>query len=230
MQILSIHLNNIKSHRDTELIFSPGINVLSGANGAGKSTVFEAIGYALFGVDAQDFVSNVARFISIGAKSGRIDVIFQSDDGDIWKVTRTVGNSSKWLLARKRGKNFEVEEHARIEETAARITGLLGLSRSRPLSEQFRLVIGPFQNEFLGPFIIRQAAKRQEAFDEILGIDTWRRTFKATATLSKDVQAKIKLVKAEADLLEQQLIMLPVKESASRTAEYLRPDALPNLH
>ena len=213
MQILSIHLNNIKSHRDTELIFSPGINVLSGANGAGKSTVFEAIGYALFGVDAQDFVSNVARFISIGAKSGRIDVIFQSDDGDIWKVTRTVGNSSKWLLARKRGKNFEVEEHARIEETAARITGLLGLSRSRPLSEQFRLVIGPFQNEFLGPFIIRQAAKRQEAFDEILGIDTWRRTFKATATLSKDVQAKIKLVKAEADMLEQQLIMLPVKES-----------------
>ena len=213
MQILSIHLNNIKSHRDTELVFSPGINVLSGANGAGKSTVFEAIGYALFGVDAQDFVSNVARFISIGAKSGRIAVIFQSDDGDIWKVTRTVGNSSKWLLARKRGENFEVEEHARIEETAARITGLLGLSRSRPLSEQFKLVIGPFQNEFLGPFIIRQTAKRQEAFDEILGIDTWRRTFKATATLSRDVQAKIKLVKAEADMLEQQLTMLPVKES-----------------
>ncbi len=53
MQILSIHLKNIKSHRDTELSFSAGINVLSGPNGAGKSTVFEAIGYALFGVDAR---------------------------------------------------------------------------------------------------------------------------------------------------------------------------------
>ena len=84
MQILSIQLNNIKSHRDTELIFSPGINVLCGANGAGKSTVFEAIGYALFGVDAQDFVSNAARFISIGAKSGKVAVVFKSDYGDIW--------------------------------------------------------------------------------------------------------------------------------------------------
>ncbi len=53
MQILSIHLKNIKSHRDTELSFSAGINVLSGPNGVGKSTVFEAIGYALFGVDAR---------------------------------------------------------------------------------------------------------------------------------------------------------------------------------
>ena len=74
MQILSIHLKNIKSHRDTELVFSPGINVLSGPNGVGKSTVFEAIGYALFGVDARDFVSNVDRFITIGAKRGEISV------------------------------------------------------------------------------------------------------------------------------------------------------------
>ena len=68
MQILSIQLKNIKSHRDTELNFSPGINVLSGPNGVGKSTIFEAIGYAMFGVDAQSFVGNVERFISIGSK------------------------------------------------------------------------------------------------------------------------------------------------------------------
>ncbi|MGO9372023.1 MAG: AAA family ATPase, partial [Syntrophobacteraceae bacterium] len=61
MQPKVIKLKNIKSHRDTELIFAPGVNVLSGPNGAGKSTVFEAIGYALFGVDARDFVSNVDR-------------------------------------------------------------------------------------------------------------------------------------------------------------------------
>ena len=49
MQILSIHLQNIKSHRDTTLTFAAGINVLSGPNGIGKSTIFEAIGYALLG-------------------------------------------------------------------------------------------------------------------------------------------------------------------------------------
>src|SRR5664279_4984976 len=100
MQILSVHLKNIKSHRDTELSFSAGINVLSGPNGVGKSTVFEAIGYALFGVDARDFVSNVDRFLSIGAKRGEISVTVQTSTGEIWKATRTVGTPAKWLLAK----------------------------------------------------------------------------------------------------------------------------------
>jgi len=163
MQILSIHLKNIKSHRDTELTFSAGINVLSGPNGAGKSTVFEAIGYALFGVDAKDFVSNVERFLSIGSKKGEISVVFRADDGETYRVSRTVGAAAKWLLAREIGGSFEVEDHARMEETEARVTEILGLANGRPLAEQFKLVIGPFQNDFMGPFVIKQATKRQEA-------------------------------------------------------------------
>ena len=103
MQIVSIHLKNIKSHRDTELSFAPGINVLSGPNGVGKSTVFEAIGYALFGVDARDFVSNVERFLTIGAKKGEISVIFATDANETWRVNRTVGTPAKWLLAKEAG-------------------------------------------------------------------------------------------------------------------------------
>jgi len=99
MQILSIHLKNIKSHRDKEIAFSPGINVLSGPNGIGKSTIFEAVGYALFGVDARDFVSNVDRFLTIGAKRGEIAVIFIADNGETYRVTRTVGTPANWRLA-----------------------------------------------------------------------------------------------------------------------------------
>ncbi len=217
MRLLSIHLVNIKSHRDTELLFSPGINVLSGANGAGKSTVFEAIGYALFGVDASDFVSNVKRFLSIGAKSGKISVTFQSDRGEIWQVSRTVGSSSKWLLAKKSGESFEVEEHARIEETATRIAGLLGLANGRPLPDQFKLVIGPFQNEFLGPFIIRQSTKRQEAFDEILGIDTWRKSYKGSLAMISVLNEKIRILRAEVEILQNQVAALPQKEVEYRS-------------
>ena len=217
MRLLSIHMVNIKSHRDTELLFSPGINVLSGANGAGKSTVFEAIGYALFGVDASDFVSNVKRFISIGAKSGKISVTFQIDRGEIWQVSRTVGSASKWLLAKKCGETFEVEEHARLEETSARIAGLLGLANGRPLPDQFKLVIGPFQNEFLGPFIIRQPTRRQEAFDEILGIDTWRKSYKGSLAMISTLNERIRLLTAEVDMLQNQIAVLPQKEAEWRS-------------
>ena len=211
MQILSIHLKNIKSHRDTELSFSSGINVLSGPNGAGKSTVFEAIGYALFGVDAKDFVSNVERFLSIGAKKGEISVVFRTDDNQIWRVSRTVGVGARWLLAREIGGSFEVEDHARMEETEARVAGLLGLANGRPLAEQFKLVIGPFQNDFLGPFVIRQPVKRQEAFDEILGIDAWRKTYKGTSSLLAAVQERGKVLAAEVAGKQEQLAVLPGK-------------------
>ncbi len=212
IQILSIHLKNIKSHRDTTLAFSAGINVLSGPNGVGKSTVFEAIGYALFGVDARDFVSNIERFLSIGAKRGEVAVTFQIDDGTTWRVSRTVGGGVKWLLAKEIGGQFEVEEHANIRETELRLAELLGLANGRPLAEQFKLVIGPFQNEFLGPFVIKQATKRQDAFDEILGIDAWRKTFKGTSGLLSAVQHRIELLAADVAGKQEQVAVLPDRE------------------
>ncbi|MGB9079838.1 MAG: SMC family ATPase [Desulfuromonadaceae bacterium] len=219
MQILSIHLKNIKSHRDTELNFSAGINVLSGANGAGKSTIFEAIGYAMFGVDAKDFVSNVDRFLSIGSKKGKISVVFRVDDGETWRVSRTVGSGAKWLLAREICGSFEVEDHARMEETEARVAEILGLANGRPLAEQFKLVIGPFQNDFLGPFVIKQATKRQDAFDEILGIDAWRKTEKGTRGLLSAVQERMKVLAAEVAGMQEQLVVLPGKTVESATIQ-----------
>jgi len=216
MQILSIHLKNIKSHRDTQLAFSAGINVLAGPNGVGKSTIFEAIGYALFGVDARDFVSNVDRFLTIGTRKGEISVVFRADD-ETWRVSRTVGAGAKWLLAKELGGSFEVEDHAGIEETGARIAELLGLANGRPLAEQFKLVIGPFQNEFLGPFVIRQTTRRQEAFDEILGIDAWRKTYKGTSSLLSAIQERVKVLQAEISARQEQLVPLPDKEAELKT-------------
>ena len=212
MQILSIHLKNIKSHRDTELVFSPGINVLSGPNGVGKSTVFEAIGYALFGVDARDFVSNVDRFLTIGAKRGDISVTFAASDGDSYRVTRTVGTPATWRLAKDMGGIFEVEDHAGIEETEERIRELLGLSRGRSLAEQFKLVIGPFQSEFLGPFVKKQVTKRKEDFDEILGIDSWRKTFDGTKELGNTIKAKLANLETYIAGKEERIACLPKRQ------------------
>lgn len=218
MQILSIHLTNIKSHRDTELSFSPGINVLSGPNGVGKSTIFEAIGYALFGVDAQSFVGNVDRFVTIGAKRGEIAVTFQLADEERFRVSRTVGTPAKWLLAREVGGTFEVEEHKDGKETEGRLKELLGLDNSRSLAEQFELVIGPFQNEFLGPFVIKQPARRRDKFDEILGIDSWRKTFSETNVLLKAIQNKVEVLESAIGPLQDQVATLPERREAHKSA------------
>jgi DNA repair protein SbcC/Rad50 len=212
VRIVSVHLKNIKSHRDTALTFSPGINVLSGANGSGKSTIFQAIGYALFGVSAQDFASRADRFLTIGTKRGEVSVVFEPSEGELYRVTRTVGPAGKWLLAKETGGDFETEEHANSQETEQRIASLLGLSGGRPLADQFKLVIGPFQNDFLGPFVIKQPTRRQDAFDEILGIDAWRKTFEGTKTLASTILGKIETLQAETDSKMEQVAVLPAKE------------------
>jgi exonuclease SbcC len=162
-------------------------------------------------VDAKDFVSNVDRFLSIGTKKGEISVVFLADDGETYRVSRTVGTGVKWLLAKEIGDGCEVEDHARIEETEARVAEILGLANGRPLAEQFKLVIGPFQNDFLGPFVIKQPIKRQEAFDEILGIDAWRKTYKGTSGLLSAVQERLNVLAAEVAGKQEQLSVLPGK-------------------
>ncbi|WP_298039424.1 SMC family ATPase [uncultured Desulfuromonas sp.] len=213
MHILSVQLKNIKSHRQSAFDFSPGINVLSGPNGVGKSTLFEAIGYALFGVEARDFVTKIERFLTIGAARGEVAVTFAPGDGLTWRATRTVGGGAKWLLAKKIGEVFEVEEHAGAAETEARIARLLGLDNGRPLADQFKLVIGPFQNDFLGPFVIRQPTRRQTAFDEILGIDSWRKTFEGTGDLQKEIAGRIQTLEAEVAGKRDQIALLPERRT-----------------
>ncbi len=218
MQILSIHLKNIKSHRELDLNFSPGINVLSGPNGVGKSTIFEAIGYALFGVDAQSFVGNIERFVTIGAKKGEVSIAFQVGE-ERFRVSRTVGIPAKWLLEKELGGAFEVEEHKDGKETEARLKKLLGLENGRPLADQFKLVIGPFQHEFLGPFVIKQPTERRNKFDEILGIDSWRNTFKETKKLADAIKSKVEVLEAAIGPLADQVAALPEKREAHAKAK-----------
>src|SRR6185369_8902995 len=92
-------------------------------------------------------------------------------------------------------------------------------NNGRPLAEQFKLVIGPFQNEFLGPFIIKQPTKRQEAFDEILGIDAWRKTQKGTAGLLSAIQKKSEILTVEVAGKQEQLAVLPDKSAELATAK-----------
>ena len=48
MLIRSVHLENFKSYEQATIYFLEGTNAIVGRNGAGKSSLVEAIGYALF--------------------------------------------------------------------------------------------------------------------------------------------------------------------------------------
>ena len=64
-----LKLNNFKSHEHSVISFDKGISVIVGENGAGKSTILEAISFALFkqhtGKKIDDLVRNNSNAMSV---------------------------------------------------------------------------------------------------------------------------------------------------------------------
>src|SRR3954454_6240716 len=91
MHISKVELENIKSHVDSKFEFARGTTAITGENGAGKTTIIEAIAWALF--DVLDYKKE--DFIRRGAKKGSVSVTFESvgDDAREYVVFRDSGTS-----------------------------------------------------------------------------------------------------------------------------------------
>ena len=48
MIIKEINIKNFRSHKNTSISFNKGITTIIGENGSGKSSIFEAMNYALY--------------------------------------------------------------------------------------------------------------------------------------------------------------------------------------
>ena len=73
MHISKIELENIKSHAASTIEFSRGTTAITGANGAGKTTIIEAIAWVLF--DLLDYKKE--EFVKRGEKKGVVRVTFE---------------------------------------------------------------------------------------------------------------------------------------------------------
>src|SRR3989344_9626560 len=71
--ISSIYLENWKTHRNTALEFGKGTNVIAGKMGSGKSSVMDAISFALYGTFPNAFARKVSLEETIMAKPFRAE-------------------------------------------------------------------------------------------------------------------------------------------------------------
>ena len=74
MHISRIEIENIKSHVSTTIEFARGTTAITGENGAGKTTIIEAIAWVLF--DLLEYKKE--DFVRRGAKKGSVTVTFES--------------------------------------------------------------------------------------------------------------------------------------------------------
>lgn len=205
MIIQRLALKNVKSYREGVIDFAPGVNLICGENGAGKSTIIEAIGFALFGVQPP---MKKEEFIHSGQKSCLVQVWF-SAGGREYRVDRSMrasGGGERWEV-------YFGEEQMDLHNRADVLPFLreaMGIAPSIDLDELFSQMIAIGQNEFLTPFLMTPARRIAE-FNGILGVESYRRASDALLPAERQIEERVR---------DLRMAMESLRESQERLLEY----------
>ena len=201
MHITRVTLKNVKSYsEETDIQFEQGVNLIKGENGAGKSTILEAIGYALFGslpYTGKDFVRQ-------GQKKGQIIVGFTGYDGREYEVIRGVGTDST-LKVRDPETNTIVSG---AEDALVRLRELLNVGTDTDLKSLFEDVIGVPQGTMTA--IFSETGRMREAkFSKLLRLESYRTAYDELSKTDKYIRDLIEQNEREQANYQGQLTVLP---------------------
>ena len=170
MLIHSLTLENVKCYPQATIRFSPGTNTIVGHNGSGKTTILEAIGYALF----DHLPYNQADFVREGQRSASVTVDFLSDyDERAYQVMRSCGSSNVYRV-------LDPELAMKICEGKADVMQFLRqhlrIEPDTDPRELFRNAVGVPQGSFTASFLMGPSA-RKVVFDPLLKVAEYRRAW-----------------------------------------------------
>lgn len=179
MEILSVTLTNFKAHSDRCFTFQPGTNAICGENGAGKTSILEAIAWVLFDHKG-DY--KVEELIRNGSASAQVQVqMISSRDQRTYRIKRCT-RSGYNIYDPQIG---ETLPYTRIkDEVLPWLRQHLGLSPGTDLADLFSSTIGVPQGMFTADFLL-EASKRKAVFDKVLKVEEYQKTWKELATLEK---------------------------------------------
>jgi len=89
--IKSITMKCFRKHTDKTIDFKNGLNIIRGCNEAGKSTIYEAILYALFGSSA--LKESIADVVSVGYKESQLKTVLTLELDHEYVVTRSTAGA-----------------------------------------------------------------------------------------------------------------------------------------
>jgi DNA repair protein SbcC/Rad50 len=185
MEILSVSLTNFKSHSDRHFAFQPGTNAICGENGAGKTSILEAIAWVLFNhkgaYRTEDLIRN-------GAASAQVTVSFiSSRDQRTYQVSRCT-RSGYTLYDPQVGEKLN---YSRIDdEVMPWLRQNLGVPAGTDLAKLFANTIGVPQGTFTADFL-KPVGDRKPIFDTILKVEEYRQANQALLSLEKYAKAEV---------------------------------------
>ncbi|MCX6887765.1 MAG: AAA family ATPase, partial [Verrucomicrobia bacterium] len=180
MIIQSVRLKNIKSYgagaqgMGVTVTFQKGINRIAGRNGHGKSTLIEAIGYALFLVEPE-FEENFRKeryFLSHGEAAGEIDVTFEHGNVS-YRVECGIGGHLRHKVIQVIDGSCCADGKAEVKRF---LGSLLRFGDPKLLGEMFSKLVGVRQGRLTWPFDSKTAAAK-DFFEPLLDVAVYGECF-----------------------------------------------------
>lgn len=143
MKLKSLKLENFRQHEDSFIEFSDGITIINGVNGAGKSTILEAITWAIYGTEAARGNKDTIKFNKAKARAKvRVELVFNIEN-EIFRIERFLDKAELYL--------GEEENKAPIvttqQEVTKYLTDKLGMTKDEFFNTYFT---GQKELNFLG--------------------------------------------------------------------------------
>lgn len=130
MKLRSLHMQFFRQHVDGHVLFPDGLVGIIGVNGSGKTTIVEAVGFALFGSRAlrgrtEDVRTRTAPSRSVGRNRRDSEMrieLYIEHDGTVFRIVRSLADAALYVG----GEPNPVAEGNR--EVSARVAALIGMS------------------------------------------------------------------------------------------------------
>jgi exonuclease SbcC len=210
MHIQAVTLNNFKAHADRHLQFQAGTNAICGENGAGKTSILEAIAWVLF-----DYSSTYQKqeLIRSGCSSTQVSVDFISAmDGRYYRVRRCSSKGYE-LYDPQLAAKLDLKK---IDDVKIWLRQHLGVPPQTELAKLFADTIGIPQGTLTSDFL-RSAEGRKQTFDPILKVEEYKQAFLKSSSLETYAEAQVTQVEQAIAQVDVQLADWPELQTQYQT-------------